>query len=208
MASNPNGQVQQRDKFHQDIPDLPHNKYYHLFVCYSKENRKEVMTIVGNLADYGIKCCFHDKHFQPGKTIFKNIDDAIRLSVGIMIVLSETFVSSNYCKFEIEEALQKHIEEEYQVIPLQLEPCDVPRELVRFSYIDATEDGIEDVHLKIINSVIEKEIQEQEKRNNGNTMVYPLTEYKICKFSFTRYRLQIDQRARNKLLGTDFEESI
>ena len=46
------------------------------------------------------KICIHRDHFQPGRTIKRNINEAIENSNSAIIVMSQDFVDSVWCREE------------------------------------------------------------------------------------------------------------
>ena len=121
-------------------PALPASKTFHLFICYASEDRDRVFPIVTDLeTNFGAKCLFADRDFQPGKEIRVNIEDGINNSVKILTVLSPNFTRSPYCMHESEIAFQKSMETGLNyVIPVLLEECEIPYGLKPKTYIDAT----------------------------------------------------------------------
>ena len=139
-----------------DIPELPYKKDYHLFVCYTEYNAADVRQIVEHLEAYGLKCCYHERDFLPGQNVLQNINSAIKRSMGIVIVLSEEFVNSGFCQHEIEQALHSSITQSYVIIPVKTELCVVPDVLKTFTYIDAQNSDISEMHVLILNAFLQK----------------------------------------------------
>lgn len=137
------------------IPELPHNKTCHLFVCYEKNSLDVVQKIVDNLKEKEVVCCYYERDFVPGRSILDNIYDSIQKSLGMLIVLSEEFEKSDYCKHEVDEAFNLKIREEYNLIPIKTEPCNVPERLKHLVYIDV-EDDVDGAHNKIIDAMKKK----------------------------------------------------
>lgn len=146
-----------KEKMASKLPEIPHDKKYHLFVCYEKDSLDVVRIIVDNLENDGLVCCYYERDFLPGQSILHNIDDAIRKSLSMLIVLSEEFENSVYCKHEVDEAFNLKIREEYNLIPIKTEPCNVPERLKHLVYIDV-EDDVDGAHSKIIDAVIKNRL--------------------------------------------------
>ncbi|WAR25946.1 TLR1-like protein [Mya arenaria] len=140
-----------------NIPHLPREKDYHVFVCHVNENVHEVRTIVTNLEKGGVKCCYDERDFTAGRSILENMLEKINESVHMLFVLSEDFSKSRFAKHELEEAIHQQIREDFSIIPLKIEPCDVPQILKNKTYIDCENDDITKVHHKIIEAVIDNE---------------------------------------------------
>jgi hypothetical protein len=138
-----------------NIPDLPNTKDYHLFVCYTDYNSADVRVIVENLECEGLKCCYHKRDFQPGQNVFHNINSAIKRSMGIIIILSEESVNSSFCQHEIQQAVHSRITDDYTIIPIKIEPCDIPDNLKTMTYIDAQNIETIEVHKLILNAFLQ-----------------------------------------------------
>ncbi|XP_053389773.1 toll-like receptor 1, partial [Mercenaria mercenaria] len=139
-----------------NLPELPANKDFHVFVCYKSDNVDQVRIIVSNLEECGMKCYYHDRDFIPGESIIGNTHDGMKRSVGMLIVLTEEFGNSRFCSFELNEALHMKISEHYFLVPVKLEPCQVPDCLRHISYIDAEDEPIDRVHLKIAKAFVDR----------------------------------------------------
>jgi toll-like receptor 13 len=47
-----------------------------------------------------MKLCLHDRDFEIGKTIIDNITDTMQKSRKILLILSNSFAKSHWCRFE------------------------------------------------------------------------------------------------------------
>ncbi|XP_060557210.1 uncharacterized protein LOC132717690 isoform X3 [Ruditapes philippinarum] len=65
------------------IPDLPHDKKYHLFVCYERNSLCIVEEIVDNLEKEGVVCCYYERDFTPGRSITDNMYEAIEQQIAL-----------------------------------------------------------------------------------------------------------------------------
>ncbi|WAR25304.1 TLR1-like protein, partial [Mya arenaria] len=163
------------------IPDLPPDKDFHLFVCYIRENLHDVHTIVANLERAGLQCCYHERDFTPGSSILDNMMYTISRSLHMLVVLSEDFVNSPYAVHELNEALHIRISEGYSIIPIKIEPCQVPDAMKHITWIDAENDDVNDMHHKILDALLKT-------ANNGQSLLFKLMPFAGC-LSFTRYGL-------------------
>ena len=137
-----------------NIPRLPNNKDYHMFVCYIQDDAEDVRIIVDNLEQNGVLCCYHERDFMPGQQVIGNIHESINRSMSILIVLSENFVQSRFCKHEIEQALHAKIEEDYTIIPIKIQRCEIPNVLKNYTHIDAEFVNPVDMHKKILDAFV------------------------------------------------------
>ncbi|KAI5090272.1 toll-like receptor 2 [Silurus meridionalis] len=75
---------------------------YDAFVSYSQHDAEWVEEIlVPKLENSGIALCLHKRDFQPGGWIMDNIIESIESSYRTLFVLSENFVKSDWCSYEL-----------------------------------------------------------------------------------------------------------
>ncbi|KAL4238245.1 hypothetical protein ACF0H5_002958 [Mactra antiquata] len=99
------------------------NYLYDAFVAYSQDDSEWVIDKLLPIleTEYGYKLCIHERDFGVGAYINDNIVQNINNSKKMLLVLSESFVNSGWCNFELKVALCKHIEEDYPVIVIILQ---------------------------------------------------------------------------------------
>ncbi len=105
---------------------------YDAFVAYCSRETAERqwvhLTLVPKLeGEYGLKVCIHHRDFLPGRDIPDNIVDAINNSRKTLLVLSPSFLDSDWCNFEVRMARAKLVEERRDSIVLVLyRSLDIP----------------------------------------------------------------------------------
>ncbi|KAK7792717.1 hypothetical protein R5R35_003731 [Gryllus longicercus] len=111
---------------------------YDAFVCYSGKNRKWVMRRLVPLLERrpeNYSLCLFDRDFRLGTHIVTNIVDAIDQSRKVIVVLTQHFIDSKWCQWELEMAQHKLFSEDREfLVLLELEPLErrrLPR-LLRF----------------------------------------------------------------------------
>ncbi|KAK7793377.1 hypothetical protein R5R35_007613 [Gryllus longicercus] len=111
---------------------------YDAFVCYSGKNRKWVMRRLMPLLErrpQSYVLCLFDRDFRLGTHIVTNIVDAIEHSRKVIVVLTQHFIDSKWCQWELEMAQHKLFSEDREfLVLLELEPLErrrLPR-LLRF----------------------------------------------------------------------------
>ena len=91
--------------------------------------------------------CIADRNFTPGVSVLDNIVEAIHSSYKVILVLTDHFVSSQWCKYEADQAIMRSLRlTEVQdqdrnsscVIPVLLEYCKIPPKLQHLTYSDMT----------------------------------------------------------------------
>ena len=91
--------------------------------------------------------CISDRDFKPGVSVLDNIAKAIHSSNKVILVLTYHFVSSQWCKYEADQAImqslrlnevQGHDRNSSCVIPVVLEDCKIPIKLEDLTSSDMT----------------------------------------------------------------------
>lgn len=122
---------------------LPYGKTYHLFLSFCQEDEGIAYSLLHELeSKYQLKCLYHLRDFKPGVHVTENILDGIEKSMKIVYLLSQKFKESQLCKMEILYGIMaSHKQCENSLIPVLLEPIEMPRELQTINYVDGTLDG-------------------------------------------------------------------
>jgi hypothetical protein len=91
--------------------------------------------------------CIADRDFTPGVSVLNNTVKAIHSSYKVILVLTDHFVSSQWCKYEADQAIMQSLRlSEVQdqdrnsscVIPVFLEDCKIPIKLEDLTSSDMT----------------------------------------------------------------------
>ena len=96
---------------------LTRAKTYDAFVCYAYENEDQdfaeniIRIELEEKHDPPFKLCLHRRDFQAAWDIMWNIRNAIRKSNSAIIVMSQNFVDSKWCKEEFEQCYVEHMKD-------------------------------------------------------------------------------------------------
>lgn len=76
---------------------------YDVFVSYCEENRQWVLDeLIPNIEkDSEINICLHERDFEVGLSILENIISCMDRSKSLLLVVSEQFLLSHWCQFEM-----------------------------------------------------------------------------------------------------------
>ena len=82
-----------------------------LFISYSSKDfgwvsENLISVFERNLIDYSI----HSRDFEIGRPIVQNMADSVYSSRQVLIVLSENYLASNFCREELHMAVQREMD--------------------------------------------------------------------------------------------------
>lgn len=99
-----------------------------LFFVYSHRDeqlRNEVEIHLALLKRQGVISSWHDRRITAGDDVDRSIDTELENASIILLLVSASFLASDYCyEKEMQRALKKHDEGAAVVIPVILHPCD------------------------------------------------------------------------------------
>jgi hypothetical protein len=107
-----------------------------IFFSYSRKDSDFVLDLGTQLRNAGAKIWLDQLDIEPGTNWDDSIEAALQDSSTLLVILSKTSVLSKNVSDEYSYA----IEEGKRVVPVLLEPCDVPFRLRRLQYADFSSD--------------------------------------------------------------------
>ena len=94
---------------------------------------------------YGFRLCVHHRDFLGGLPIVDNIEDAIRCSRKVIVIMSENFVNSDWCVEEVHMTMSvdrsKFVVIMYSDVSAVRTPTVIRRLLETTTYIEWAEDA-------------------------------------------------------------------
>ncbi|XP_055886564.1 uncharacterized protein LOC106062301 isoform X2 [Biomphalaria glabrata] len=99
-------------------------RQYDAFVSYASadlDRQFVIQTLVPRLE--GRMCftlCIHQRNFVPGLYITDNITESVKKSRRTLLIISPAYISSGWCKFEYQMALQEMLTEKHRILPIIL----------------------------------------------------------------------------------------
>ena len=105
--------------------------------------------------------CIADRNFTPGVSVFDNIVEAIHSSYKVILVLTDHFVSSQYCNCEADQAIMRSLRSKNSncVIPVLLEDCKIPIKLQNLERCDMTIEQDFVVEMRRLKKVLLPDVQ-------------------------------------------------
>ena len=106
--------------------EVDKDKKYDAFISYAYQDERFVVKhIVSELEKYGYKLCIHIRNFMPGDSIQEQIVQSIEESRRTIIILSPSFLKSNWTRMEFRTAhTQGMLEGRTRVIPILYDDVD------------------------------------------------------------------------------------
>ncbi|XP_041112329.1 toll-like receptor 1 [Polyodon spathula] len=76
--------------------------HYHAFISYSQHDSNWVdKQLAPNIEKAGFSLCIHERDFVPGDWIIDNIINCVERSYKTLFVLSQSFIRSEWCNYEL-----------------------------------------------------------------------------------------------------------
>ena len=107
------------------------NKTFDAFVCYCYDEidaqfaEKRLRLELEENVDPPFKLCIHRRDFKAAWDIMWNINNAIKNSNSAIIVMSQDYVNSLWCKEEFEQCYLKHMKDPaFKLFVIMMQPAD------------------------------------------------------------------------------------
>ena len=102
--------------------DEDNQRIYDGFVSYASAEF-DTDFVVRNLLPilegrHKFKLCVHQRNFVPGSFIADNIMSAVHLSRRTIMIITPDYLTSDWCKFEYQMALQEMMVDRHRVLPI------------------------------------------------------------------------------------------
>ena len=118
-----------------------------IFICYAREDRKQVESIYDRLQQNGFRPWMASQDLLPGQNWDEVITTVLQGSSLILVCLSENTNRPGYVQREFGltlDALKTIPEDMIHTIPVRLVPCEVPNQFSSLHWCDVFEpDGFD-----------------------------------------------------------------
>lgn len=115
-----------QDQLKRDLHDFPTGAT-DLFISYSSKNAEFVARLAHDLRARGIQVWWDKWMMKVGDSLHRKIQEGIKNSAWLAVVLSPHSVNSPWVEKELNSALMKELEQkEVFVLPILYQDCDVP----------------------------------------------------------------------------------
>ncbi len=120
-----------------------------IFLCHASEDKKFVEKLAKDLMRFGFEVWFDKFEMKVGESLLEKINEGITGSGYFAVVLSSHSVGKPWVKHEIQSAFAKKFKDEnFKILPVLYEECDVPLYLAGLLYADFSGDydkGFQDI---------------------------------------------------------------
>jgi hypothetical protein len=130
---------------------------YHVFLSHNRAQKDWVRSLARRLRDSGLRVFYDEDSIALGDDIVISIEQALRLSRHILLVLSPQALSSRWVALEWATTIYRDPDAAQRtIIPVLREECDIPLPLARLKRLDATGDDW-DAQMQELLASIDKE---------------------------------------------------
>jgi hypothetical protein len=113
-----------------------------LFLCHSSSDKEFARKLAIGLAGNGVKVWIDEAEIRVGDSLLAKIETGILGAKYLLVLLSRASVQSRWCQEELRMALVRQIGGRgISVLPVLLEPCEIPGFLQEKKYADFTTAG-------------------------------------------------------------------
>ena len=167
-------------------------KEYDAFVCYDIADAEYAhKTIIDELevkSNPKFKLCIHKRDFKPSNTIKWNIRHAIKNSNSAIIVMSQSYVDSMWCRDEFEGCYVENLEDPaFRLFVIVMQPVETLKNTDEYmtsffaskTYLEKNDSKVFERIAKYLNLVKlpkRNESKDFEKTKNANDRKVPTTE--------------------------------
>lgn len=132
-------------------PELTDSELYHVFFSYSNTDYQWTHSVIEQVEARGLKVCYHERDFIPGRPILENMSESIQQSQKVLLVLSADFVRSRWCLLEANMSLFRDCLERKPVIPVLFQPdVSIPLHLCHLTFLEAQHPDFTNQLLKVL----------------------------------------------------------
>ena len=112
-----------------------------VFISYSHSDAAIVNKLAANLVKHNANVWVDSWELNVGDSILNKVQDAIQDSSALLVILSKSSVSSEWCKKELSAGLIRELDEKRVVVlPVLIEDCEIPIFLREKMYADLRTD--------------------------------------------------------------------
>ncbi len=150
--------------------DMTHD----VFLSAADEDTDAIMSLHGELQGLGYRVCYHKIDFVPGVSVIDNIDTAIAHSKRTLCYVTPSFLQSDWCKWEFDNALNRDLStKRHRLIVIvdnvdcsTVTYCSLRQYLQRYTYIERHSDDF--LH-SLMYSLPQQKLGAQQEEQQGSS---------------------------------------
>lgn len=111
------------DRLIDNMPSLVGDaiQFYSCFISYSSKDQEFADRLYADLQNAGVRCWFAPHDMRTGDRIRDTIDEQIRVHEKLLLILSESSVSSGWVENEVEAAMEKEEGHKTVLFPVRID---------------------------------------------------------------------------------------
>lgn len=139
-----------------------------VFISHSYKDKEFVRKIASDLAAKGIRPWVDEAEIKVGDSLIKKIEEGLRQSDYILIVLSKNSINSAWVTRELRRALKiTAVGGKPVILPVLINNIEIPEPLKQIKYVDLTQNESYQAGInEIIRVVTEATVSESQKPSN------------------------------------------
>ncbi|MDZ7959126.1 MAG: toll/interleukin-1 receptor domain-containing protein [Aulosira sp. DedQUE10] len=180
---------------------------YDVFISYSSRDRAWVSDrLLAPLETAGLKVCIDYRNFTVGIPTLENIEQAVENSYKTLLVLTPSWLSSEWTNFEVLLAQTRDpAARGRRLLPLLVVKTELPKRLQMLSYLDITETSDFDFQIKrLINDIRNTDAIPDQLTQNSNTNSISAINSISSDFNYLRGLARMSQQIK----ATDIETQL
>ncbi len=108
---------------------------FRVFISYATEDESFALRLSNDLQRLGAQTWLAQQSIRPGESWVSAIERGLRSSSHMAVVLTPAAVASRWVQKEIEVAITRERQGQMQLIPLSVQPCDMPLLLQSYQWV-------------------------------------------------------------------------
>ena len=120
------------------LTPLFRKRMYDAYVCYDFDSDDQFVTerilpALEQQQDHPFQLCIHSRDFTPGSRILSNIHEAIENSNSAIIIMSQAFIYSEWCKYEFEQCFIENMNDPaFKLLVIMMQPANNLKDMSRY----------------------------------------------------------------------------
>ncbi len=112
-----------------------------IFISYSHADKEKVNHLAAHMVKKNAQVWVDTWELNVGDSLIQKVQEAIKDSDALLVILSKASVDSEWCKKELNSGLIRELDEKrVLVLPVLLEDCEIPLFLREKMYADIRSD--------------------------------------------------------------------